>query len=126
MRYARLLISLPFLTACATLVNGINEDVHIASTPAGAKVYVDGDLKGETPITVPMGRKDFHDVRIEKDGYEEFQETIGRAYSPWILGNLCPLGPVSLAIGGGVDYVSGGAFKLGPTQIDADLTPRSK
>lgn len=122
MRYALLLLALP-LAACATLVNGLNEDVQINSTPAGAKVYVDDDLKGQTPITVPMARKDYHDVRIELQGYQEFQETIGRAWSPWVLGNLCPLGPFSLAIGTGVDYITGGSHKLGPTQIDAELAP---
>lgn len=121
MRCGLALGALLWLGGCATLVNGPNEDVAISSTPTGAKVFVDGDLKGRTPLTVPMSRRDYHDVRIELAGHDDYQETIGRTWSPWLLGNLCPLGPLSLAVGSGVDYATGGGFKLAPTVIDAEL-----
>jgi hypothetical protein len=116
-----LLFAVVFLSGCATLVNGTRQDIRIVSEPAGAKVFVDGELVGESPVTVAMTRDEYHTVEIQKDGYETFDETIGRSWSPWFLGNLFPCLPCSLAVFGAVDYFAGSAYELSPTRIEAQL-----
>ena len=47
----------------------------IDSYPSAAQIYVDGELKGDTPFTLynfPVGQ---HEVMIKKDGYEDFKKT---------------------------------------------------
>ena len=48
----------------------------IESSPSAAKVYFDGELKGDTPFTlynIPVG---LHDIAVKKDGYADFEEKI--------------------------------------------------
>ena len=47
----------------------------VESSPSGAHVYVDGELKGESPLTLynfPVGK---HEVIIRKDGYMDSKKT---------------------------------------------------
>ena len=47
----------------------------VESSPSGAQVYVDGKLKGESPLTLynfPVGK---HEVVIKKDGYIDSKKT---------------------------------------------------
>ncbi|MBC2596115.1 PEGA domain-containing protein [Ruficoccus amylovorans] len=63
-----LLISV-FATGCSTFEKGSPEAVEVQSFPPGANVYVNGDLVGQTPYTVELGRKSTATVEVEKDGY---------------------------------------------------------
>lgn len=44
----------------------------ITSTPAGAKVFIDGVLRGQAPVTVKDLQKGDHYVQVRMDGYETF------------------------------------------------------
>jgi hypothetical protein len=48
----------------------------VQGTPAGTSIYVDGQLKGKSPIIVNDLLIGSHKVRIEKDGYEKYEKTI--------------------------------------------------
>ena len=48
-----------------------SHDVEVESVPDGAAVFVDGaKIPGETPVTVTLTDDDFHEIRVEKLGYE--------------------------------------------------------
>src|SRR3989338_10685686 len=50
--------------------------IMIESSPKAAQVYVDNELKGESPLTLynfPVGR---HGILVKKEGYEDFKKTI--------------------------------------------------
>ncbi len=50
--------------------------LSVDSSPSGAKVYVDGDYAGETPLKdykLPTGE---HEIKIVKDGYQNFTKTV--------------------------------------------------
>jgi len=62
-------------------VSGKTEEVTdtgvlvVDSYPSAAQIYVDGELKGDTPFTLynfPVGQ---HEVTIKKEGYEDFKKT---------------------------------------------------
>lgn len=53
------------------------QPVGIASSPLGAKVYVDGIEKGVTPITVVLEKNRDHLISIVKDGYKPLFVPIG-------------------------------------------------
>jgi tRNA A-37 threonylcarbamoyl transferase component Bud32 len=49
----------------------IERAVAVQTIPAGAMVFVDGHLaQGRTPLMVNVGRDDFHELRLELDGFE--------------------------------------------------------
>jgi len=53
--------------------------VEVASVPPDATLYVDGNLvPGTTPLTVSLTEEDFHELRVERAGYE----TATRALKP--------------------------------------------
>ncbi|WAI02490.1 PEGA domain-containing protein [Methanogenium organophilum] len=47
----------------------------VASIPPGAEVFVDGTLRGTTPLSISI-EQGMHTVRIEKFGYEPQEETV--------------------------------------------------
>ncbi len=58
-----------FSAGCGT-VPAYFANVTITSTPIGAKVYINGAYKGETPVTVPLAFGEY-DLRLSKDGYKD-------------------------------------------------------
>jgi hypothetical protein len=51
--------------------------VELQTVPSGARVYLDGQLMvGQTPLRFAAGADDFHDLRIEKVGYEPLSHAI--------------------------------------------------
>ena len=73
----RLLLSLSIaaftFSGCKTVESafrsGLPQPVTIDSSPSNAEVYVDGEYKGVTPLTLELPRKVTHEVALEKDGY---------------------------------------------------------
>jgi len=50
--------------------------LEISSSPSGAKIYVNGEYKGVTPLTLSL-MPGTYEVRITKDGYEDYTGMIG-------------------------------------------------
>ena len=50
--------------------------VQILSEPKGAKLFIDGTLKGTTPATLNLRAKNYYGVRIENEGYVPFTKRI--------------------------------------------------
>jgi len=49
--------------------------LQVSSTPSGAKVYVDGSLRGQTPLTLSLA-PGFHDVELRMAGYEPYRARV--------------------------------------------------
>lgn len=102
---------------CATIMQGSSEQISVASTPTGAQVFVDGREAGITPMIANLSRKDRHVLSIRMDGYRPYELPIARSVSGWVAGNLVFGGVPGLI----VDAVTGGMYKLTPTQVTATL-----
>jgi hypothetical protein len=50
--------------------------LYIVSTPSPAKVYLDGDLRGETPLVLSTPGTGTHSVRISLSGYDDWKSTV--------------------------------------------------
>ena len=98
-------------------MNGRKQDVGFASDPAGAKVTVDGDYLGTTPLTVSLTRRRSHTVRIEAAGYPPFETPIMREFSGWAIYPDWYFKPS--------DYLSGGLFELKPSRLQVRLADGS-
>ena len=116
MRYLTL-AGLLGLCACATIVHGGHEDLSFASTPPGARVFIDDTAKGTTPTTINFSRKREHRLRIELDGYKPYTARITRHTSDWVFANLLIGGIIGVAIDAG----TGAMYKLSPKDLQAAL-----
>jgi hypothetical protein len=120
MRRSALVLSLlPVGFACASIVHGSRQSVAFTSTPSSARVTVDNQLVGNTPVVAKLTRKDKHIVRIELEGYSPFETTLARRTSGWVWGNMVFGGLVGLA----VDATTGAMYQLTPEEINGTLGP---
>jgi len=103
--------------ACASIMHGGSQDLSIASQPSGATVTVDDQTLGTTPVVAKLKRKATHVIAVKLDGYRTFELTTTRSTSGWVWGNIVFGGLIGLA----VDYSSGGAYKMNPAQVSAQL-----
>src|SRR5216117_647069 len=103
--------------ACATIMHGKTQEISIASAPSGATVTVDHAVLGTTPVVAKLKRKDKHTIVVKMDGYQPFELVTTRSTSGWVWGNIVFGGLIGLA----VDLGTGGAYKINPAQIHADL-----
>jgi len=89
-RYSREFISLR--VQVATSVNAaLRGSVLVKSRPAGARVYMDGEFQGYTPMTVqtlPVGK---HLLRLERPGFQQYGQIL--EVSPDELEVTAPLSP---------------------------------
>ena len=69
------LVSASTLSGCATVLNNKDPAVKIISDPP-AKVYVDGNYYGQTPVQVDMSIHNDHVVVLKRDGYHDRTERI--------------------------------------------------
>lgn len=105
------------LTGCGAIINSTTQSVRIDSNPGGAKVMVDGQEYGATPLAVSLARKKVHVVRIELNGYEPMEYTLNKKISGWVWGSLLLGGLIGVII----DVASGGVYVLTPEQLSAEL-----
>lgn len=137
---------------CALPINGRTQRIAVTSTPPHARVLLDGNPVGVTPLDVDVRRRDADArLRIEKEGFRPEERPLRRSWSRWLLldapagyflGGLVGLlilqedggipdrrgrGPVLGGLSAGlapaiVDVVTGAAFAF-PFQAHADLVP---
>jgi PEGA domain-containing protein len=55
--------------AAAALACSHYQYVNVVSDPAGADVYLDGEVVGQTPLELAVGRDGAHTVYLKRDGY---------------------------------------------------------
>ncbi|MBL7131293.1 MAG: PEGA domain-containing protein [Candidatus Omnitrophica bacterium] len=116
-----IIVLIPFVflsSGCCTIVRGNRQLVTINSEPIGAKVKIDG-LRGTTPYTANLARNQDYVATVSKDGYEDQQVQVTKSFSAMaIFGNI-----FFLLIGAIVDFASGSAYNLNPTNVDVELEP---
>jgi len=81
-----------------TLVGRKAQHVTVTARPAGARVLVDGEFEGVTPLALRLAKKPPHVIRIEKEGYRpvEIRLTNRKLWFPILLGNLVWIPPVAI------------------------------
>jgi len=98
-----------------TLPDAVN--VQITSQPAGAKLYIDGQYKGVTPLTTPLSFAT-HRFKLQKEKYKDFEinKTITQATNNFkfqLISNF----QIEMV------FVKGGTFKMGYHNGDSDEKP---
>jgi serine/threonine-protein kinase len=91
---ARRIIQVPSETSSYVLLSENIQTVQISSNPVGSTLYIDGDVKGQTPVTLRLSvgqhkiRLEKADLRYEDDlevkggDFQHFFITLGRKQTP--------------------------------------------
>ena len=95
-KLALLLVMVMMTASCATLFNDINPAVNIDSDPEGARVYVNGNYMGTTPVEVKLTVDRDHTIVFRKEGFEDKTYRLANEVGlVWIildvLGGLIPI-----------------------------------
>ena len=91
--------------ACATIMSGTKQNVSFNTDPQGAKVLVNGQDKGVTPVTVKVPRKKQAVYTFEHAGYVDGIITEKGRLNSWFLGNVFVIGFI-------VDGATGAMWKF--------------
>lgn len=118
------------LSSCATLFSGTKDRIVINTTPPGADVYIDGELKGKSGQDIILKRKmrNTRNVNVRKEGYEELNFGIDQKVTPayWINIAFFLPGILPGLIGCGVDMITGACNKPKETEFNRVLTEKGK
>lgn len=82
--------------SCATLFKGSTEAISYSSDPAGAKVYVNGQLMGTTPFQLQMKSSQIYTIEFRKEGFQSKTVVLNNSVgAEWVildvLGGLVPV-----------------------------------
>lgn len=58
-------------SGCATIFSGSRDEIKLSSEPGGAKVVVDGQERGKTPLKLSLKKGKDYQVEFTKEGYEK-------------------------------------------------------
>ena len=71
-----LLFSFILYNGCATIFSGGKDEVDLSSEPSGAKVLVNGQNRGKTPLTLSLKKGKEYQVEFVKEGFENKNLTL--------------------------------------------------
>jgi hypothetical protein len=96
------------MAGCATLFNEKDPAVSFQSNPSEAKIYVNGNYMGETPVALELKTDKSYTIEFRKEGYES---------KTYFLNNKIGVGWVVLDVLGGfipiiVDAVTGAWYEF--------------
>ncbi|WP_425155530.1 PEGA domain-containing protein [Candidatus Palauibacter sp.] len=117
------------VAGCGALFNSKIKTISMTSTPTQAEVWIDGTLRGVTPLSLPLDNQESHTVVFRKEGHQdvicELSSDVGAG---WIildvLGGLLPI--IVDAVTGDWSGIGEDACNVGlpenPASPESDLT----
>ncbi len=116
------LLSLGFslcISGCGAIFNSAVDDITVSSSPPGATVTVDGQMRGVTPLSVSMTVDESHVVSAELAGYAPVTERVERFVGAgWVV-----LDVLNGLIGIIIDAAAGGWYELDREAIHFNMIP---
>lgn len=115
-----LLLTIPILYGCATIVRGTSQEVRVTSDPADARILVNGEDRGATPTTLNLDRGRNYQIEFQKEGFSDQVVNVNQDFTVgWpIFGNIFSWGLIGIV----VDVANGSAYKLQPEQVETALS----
>ena len=107
------------ITSCATVLTGSNDEITFNSTPAGAKILINGAEVGTTPAIVSVKRpgNKTTQVTLKMKGYEDRTFALSSTFNVMSCCNSANL------LFWAIDFVTGSMFKYDKTNYKLDLDP---
>lgn len=108
---------------CATILGGgSSQPLTFNSDPAAANFTIKSSTglqmgSGKTPQTLRLPRKNEYQVDFTIPGYQAQSVALAKGVNGWIWGNLV----IGWIVGFAVDFLTGSAYKLEPSQVNVSL-----
>lgn len=117
-----LLFSFILYNGCATIFSGNKDDLDLSSEPSGAKVLVNGNDRGTTPVKLSLKKgKEYH-IEFLKDGYTKKSVTLSYSLGAgWLILDI-----LAGLVGIIVDAATGNWNSLDESSYKAVLEPVNK
>ena len=116
-----ILLCILFATGCTTITRGTKDTLVIETDPPGAEIEISNGLRGKTPASFKMSRKEEVVVKITKEGYQPVEVNVNSqmvtAGGAGMAGNVL----IGGVIGMGVDAATGATNDLKPNPIKVTL-----
>ena len=101
------------LGGCATIFTGTTDTLTFNANVPGVRLTIDGQYRGELPITIPMSRnfvggQQFF-ARFEREGYVTQEFKLKREFNA-----VAILDITSIPTSGGIDVLTGSLLKFSP------------
>ena len=111
------------LAGCASIIHGSRQDIRVTSNPSGAVVRVNlNNTATTTPGVLNLNRKEIgYVLTFEKEGYKPVEVSLRRTTGGWLFGNILFGGIIGIVI----DFASGSAYKLTPSEVEVALGEKS-
>lgn len=128
-----LLLSLPILVSCASIVSKSNWPFTVDSNPSGANVSITNKAgrevyRGKTPASMKLKSgsgffgKESYTVSLSMNGFETKKVTVDCKLNGWYFGNILIGGLLGLLI---VDPATGAMYKLDGEGITESLVKKA-
>lgn len=121
--FVALFLLLHMTSGCASIMNGNNVDVTLATIPPGATATINGQTYlTSSQVTIPIRRGKEGTIHIEKEGYDSHDVRLNRQLGGWVWGNILIGGLIGL----GIDLISEKGFGVDPDEVHVTLKPATK
>lgn len=119
--------SLLLFSSCATVFRGAKTEksIQIAGNPPAAKVYINNEYIGQTPLNYQMTKRKEVTVKIEKEGYKDLHTEIETKLNPLWTGISVVGNALLLEIPTIIDYKNGAISDIVTDSISYDLVKLS-
>ena len=107
------------LASCASIIASGPDAVQVSSDPEGARVSLDGQLVGVTPLMVMFPRSSTGMLRFELAGYDTRTLHVGKVVNGWLFGNV-----IFGLLGVVIDIASNNHHKTSTDAILVELAER--
>jgi len=129
--FTRVLLVLPLVSAliqlngCATIFTGTTDTLTLDASVPGVRLTIDGQYKGELPLTLTMSRNFLHGgqfkAKFEREGHETQEFLLKREFN-----YVAILDVTSIPTSGGVDLLTGSLMKFSPTEYHIQMLQTGK
>ena len=111
-------------SGCATIISGSSQSLSVSSNVSGAKVYIDEEFVGNTPLLITDLKRSKKNklLTIEKEGYQTSQILLESTVNSVFWVNIFSGGA---AFGSTTDYASESMFKYADSNIVVDLVKKN-
>lgn len=84
LKYSLVMFVLISMSSCASVFRGnkTSKVISISGTPSESNVYVNNELIGKSPLNYEVKKRKEYAVKIEKDGYKDFNTSIETKLNP--------------------------------------------
>ena len=110
------LVALSFISGCASVINGVSQNLTFNSDPEGASVMIDGLEMGVTPVSLELPKNKYSNVLFRKEGYKTISVPLKKEFDAVAIIDI--FWDLSTT-----DFLTGAIYQYAPEQYMVTMQP---